>query len=135
MLLEVERPHDRAGGWEVKWGPLLQTEFGKLQLNGNVLFQRNYRSDFANSTELKYQWQAKYRWQEQFEFGLQGFGELGKWDNWSPASERIHSMGPAVFGKIPLGNHQAIRYNAAWLVGSSDAAPDHTLRVQFEYEF
>jgi hypothetical protein len=135
FLLEVERPHDRAEGWEVKWGPLLQTEFGKLQLNGNLLFQRNYRADFANSTQLKYQWQMKYRWQEAFEFGLQGFGELGKWDNWAPGGERIHTVGPAVFGKIPLGSHQAIKYNAAWLLASSGAAQDHTVRMQVEYEF
>jgi len=135
FLLEVERPHDRAEGWEVKWGPLLQTGFGKLQMNGNVFFQRNYRADFTNSTELKYQWQMKYRWIEQFEFGLQGFGELGKWDHWVPSGERVHTVGPAVFGKIPLGNRQAIRYNAAWLLASSAAAQDHTVRMQVEYEF
>lgn len=135
FLIEVERPKDRAEGWEVKWGPLFQTEFGKLQLNGNLLFQRNYQADFPNDTQFQYQWQAKYRWLEQFEFGLQGFGELGKWNDWAPGSERIQTAGPAIFGKLPLGNHQAIKYNAAWLVGTSGAAPDRTLRMQVEYEF
>ncbi|WP_220635932.1 transporter [Georgfuchsia toluolica] len=135
LILEIERPKDHAEGWEVKWGPLFQTEFGKIQLNGNLLFERNYRSDFQSDTQFQYQWQAKYRWLPQFEFGLQGFGEMGKWDDWSPSDERIHTAGPAIFGKIPLGDHQAIRYNAAWLMGSSDAAPDHTIRMQVEYEF
>lgn len=135
LLLEIERPKDRSEGWEVKWGPLFQTEFGKLQLNGNLLLQRNYRADFANDTQFQYQWQAKYRWLPQFEFGLQGFGELGKWNDWAPKDDRIHSVGPAVFGKYSLGNHQAIKYNAAWLVGSSKAAQDRTLRMQVEYEF
>jgi hypothetical protein len=44
-------------------------------------------------------------------------------------------MGPAVFGKLMLGEHDAIKYNAAWLVGMTDAAPDSTLRMQIEYEF
>jgi len=135
FLLEIERPEDRTEGWEVKWGPLFQTEFGKFQLNGNLLFQRNYRAGFPNDTQFQYQWQAKYRWLPRFEFGLQGFGEMGKWNDWAPRDERIHTVGPAVFGKIPLGNHQAIKYNAAWLLGSSRAAPDRTLRMQVEYEF
>lgn len=135
FLVEIERPKNRAEGWEVKWGPLFQTEFGKIQLNANLLFQRSYKAEAPGQAEFQYQWQAKYRWLPQFEFGLQGFGEMGKWDNWSSEDERIHKLGPAVFGKIALGGKQAIKYNAAWLLGASSAAPDHTLRVQVEYEF
>ena len=135
FLLEIERPKDHAEGWEVKWGPLFQTEFGKLQLNGNLLFQRNHQADFANDTQFQYQWQAKYRLLPQFEFGLQAFGELGKWNAWAPKDQRIHTVGPAVFGKLPLGNHQAIKYNLAWLLKNSSAAQDRTLRMQIEYEF
>lgn len=40
-----------------------------------------------------------------------------------------------MFGKFALGNRLAIGYNAAWLVGVSDAAPDNTFRRQVEYEF
>lgn len=135
FLVEIERPKIRAEGWEVKWGPLFQTEFGKLQLNANVLFERSFDADETGKTELQYQWQAKYRWLQQFEFGAQGFGEMGKWDHWAPSDERIHKLGPAIFGKIALGDKQAIKYNAAWLFGASKAAPDHTFRMQAEYEF
>jgi len=135
FLLEIERPRDHAEGWEVKWGPLFQTEFGKVQLNANLLFQRSYRSEEPSQTEFKYQWQAKYRWLKQFEFGFQGMGEMGKWDNWVKGNEQIHKAGPAIFGKFALGDRQAIKYNAAWLIGASSAAPDHTFRLQAEYEF
>ena len=135
FLLEIERPRDHGEGWEVKWGPLFQTEFGKVQLNGNLLFQRNYQASFSNDTQFLYQWQAKYRWLPQFEVGLQGFGEMGRWNHWARDDERSHRAGPAVFGKLPIGTHQAIKYNAAWLVGLSSAAPDHTLRLQVESEF
>jgi hypothetical protein len=67
--------------------------------------------------------------------GFQGFGELGQWNHWDPAEERSHRIGPAIFGKLALGNRQAIRYNAAWLVGASTNAPSHNLRLQVEYEF
>lgn len=135
FLVEIERPQDHAEGWEVKMGPLFQTEFGKIQLNANLLFQRSYRAEAPSETEFQYQWQAKYRWLPQFEFGLQGLGEMGKWDHWASEDERIHKLGPAVFGKIALSGKQAIKYNAAWLLGASNAAPDHTLRMQVEYEF
>jgi hypothetical protein len=135
VIIEVERPKDRTEGYEARFGPLFQTEMGKLQLNGNLLFERHYRAETQERTEFGYQWQIKYRWQQQFEFGLQGFGEFGKWNQWDPADQRSHRMGPAVFGKIPLGNRQAIRYNAAWLLGASTSAPKQTFRMQVEYEF
>ena len=135
FLLEIERPKDHDEGWEVKWGPLFQTNFGKVQFNGNVLFKRNYQAVQANNLQLLYQWQVKYRWLPQFEYGLQGFGEMGDYDKWAPQDEQIHKLGPAIFGKLPLGGRQAIKYNAAWLIGNSKAAPDNTVRLQVEYEF
>ena len=134
-ILEIERPKDRSEGYEIRLGPLLQTEFGKLQLNGNLLLQRNLRADTPQHTELGYQLQMKYRWRPGFEYGLQGFGELGTWNHWDHAADQTHRFGPAVFGKLPLGGRQAVRYNAAWLHGTTAAAPNNTIRVQLEYEF
>ncbi|MDE2309210.1 MAG: hypothetical protein KGL01_00075, partial [Betaproteobacteria bacterium] len=125
--------------WELRLGPLLQTEFGKLQLNGNLLFERAFgkadESGVPFSTNFAYQWQAKYRWQATLEFGVQGLGEMGKWNDWNKQANQNHRVGPAVFGKFALGNRQAIRYNAAWLIGASNAAPNHIFRMQVEYEF
>jgi hypothetical protein len=135
MILEFERPKDRAEGYEFKVGPLLQREIGQLQLNANVLVEHVFDSLSSNGTELGYQWQAKYRWQQSLEFGAQGFGEVGDWMNWSPSSEQNHRWGPAVFGKFPGQGHQAIKYNAALLLGLTRGSPDHTFRLQLEYEF
>lgn len=135
FLLELEHPQDRNEGWEVKWGPLLQTDFDKWQLNGNVLFERHYRAAASSDTELNYQWQVKYRWHPELEVGVQAFGALGKWDDWQPSDQRSHQVGPAIFGKFALGNHQAIKYNAAWLIGMSQGSPDQAFRLQTEYEF
>lgn len=138
LITEVEVPRNRSAPYEFKIGPLLQTDFDKLQLNGNLLFERRFSGDdpdMPHNTEIGYQCQVKYRWQPAFEFGLQGFGEMGKWNDWDPASEQNHRFGPAVFGKIGLEGRRAIKYNAAWLHGVSDAAPNDTLRAQIEYEF
>ena len=99
------------------------------------MIERRYRTTALSQTELLYQWQAKYRWLPQFEFGLQGFGEMGKWDHWASADNHTDRLGPAIFGKLPLGEHRAIRHNAAWLIGAAKASPDHTFRMQVEYEY
>jgi hypothetical protein len=140
LITEFEAPVNNANEpYEFRFGPLFQTESGKLQLNGNVLFERKFGhhldGDDAYITEIGYQWQAKYRWKPVLEFGVQGLGEMGKWNDWNKQNQQLHRIGPAVFGKFALGNRQAIKYNAALLFGASDAAPNHTFRMQVEYEF
>lgn len=136
LITEIEVPRERKEeGIELKLGPLFQTEFGKLQLNANVLFEDHVDAEESSETEMGYQWQAKYRWKPALEYGLQGFGEMGPWDDWAPSDEQSHKAGPAVFGKLAAGSQQAIKYNAAWLFGMSDGAPDNTFRMQVEYEF
>ena len=119
----------------MKFGPLLQTEFGKTQLNANLLFMRNYRADFSNRMQANYQLQAKYRLKQEFQVGLQAFGELGEFDSWNAHRDQSHRAGPAIFGKLPLGNRTAIKYNAAYLIGSTESIHGKTLRMQVEYEF
>lgn len=139
LVTELEIPVNGAAPKEIKLGPLFQTEFGKLQLNGNVLFERAFGQADENgapfSTNLNYQWQAKYRWQPVLEIGIQGFGGLGKWNDWSQQNKQANNIGPAFFGKLKLTARQAIKYNAAWLIGTNNNAPNHTFRAQLEYEY
>ena len=139
LITEIEAPVSKAGTWELKFGPLLQTEFGKLQLNANMLLERKYSSDGSGTqypTEALYQWQIKYRLLPEFEFGAQGYGALGEWDSWvNTKKEENSSVGPAIFGKVPLGNRQTIKYNAAWLIGSGTDVAERTFRAQLEFEF
>jgi hypothetical protein len=135
LLLEIERPKDRSEGYEYRWGPLLQSEFGRWQANLNLLIEKHIRAAEPQKAELGYQWQMKYRWKPSIEAGLQGFGSVGPWSDWAPSKEQSHIAGPALFGRVRVGEHQAIKYNAGLLFGLNDASPRHTLRVQAEYEF
>ena len=135
LLLEIERPQDRSEGYEVKFGPLLQTDFGKTQVNANLLFTRNYFADFSNRTQASYQYQIKYRLKPTLHLGVQGFGEVGDWEHWSSRTEQSHRAGPAIFGKFNLGNRKAIKYNAAYLIGKTEVIKGKTFRLQLEYEF
>lgn len=135
FLLEIERPRDRSEGYELSYGPLLQAEWGAIQGNLNLLWQKHVRATAPFDTELHYQMQLKYRASEKLEWGAQGFGSLGRWDHWSPSSQQEHQFGPAIFGKIKTGAKQAVRYNAALLFGTNTASPRTAVRLQAEYEF
>ena len=135
FLLEVERPRDRAEGFEYTLGPMLQSEWGKFQANANVFLRRHWRATERFDSELLYQLQLKYRHSRGLEWGLQGFGNAGQWDHRPPLSQQSFAIGPALFGKIRLGAREAIRWNSAILAGTSPASPRTTLRFQAEYEF
>ena len=136
FLLEIERPQARSEGYEVRWGPLFQADLSsKVAANLNLLIERNYLADQSGRAELGYQWQLRYRWRPEFEFGAQGFGEFGPWDNWLPTSQQSHRWGPAMFGELKLGTEHPLKWNAGLLFGLTDGSPRNQLRLQAEYEF
>ncbi|MFZ6845553.1 hypothetical protein [Undibacterium sp. RuTC16W] len=132
------RPHDTADGYTFEFGPALQTDIGKVRLNGNVFFERSFASEESygngqgNATQMKYQWQAKYRWIPALHIGLQGFGELGDWDHWASRDQQSHRIGPAVFGSFELMPSTRFAYQAAYLRGSvyGKHADMFTMRLQ-----
>jgi hypothetical protein len=136
FLLEIERPRDRSEGYEVRWGPLFETDItDRVQANFNAFITKHYRATEAGPAELGYQWQLKYRYKPEFEFGVQGFGEVGPWTHWEHGSAQSHIAGPAVFGKFNLGERRVIKYDAAILFGMTQGAPRNTFRLRTEYEF
>jgi hypothetical protein len=135
FITEFELPKDRAEGNEFRFGPLFQSEVDRLQLNLNLLFTNISRTEDENGTTIGYQLQARYRGDAPIDVGLQGFGEMGKWNRWLPGDEQSHRLGPAVFGKWRLGGRQSIVYNAALLFGLTPDSPDVNFRMQVEYEF
>ncbi len=135
FLLEIERPKNRDEGYQFTYGPMFQSEWGKIQGNFNVFLQKNIKAAESLEAELHYQVQLKYRDSEKLEWGTQAFGNLGRWDHWNAASERELKIGPALFGKVRLGIKKAVTWNTAILVGTTNATPNYTLRLQAEYEF
>jgi hypothetical protein len=129
----VGRGDSSPHSYSVEIGPALQTEVWRTQFNFNVFLQRDYRTGQAEQTQLVYQWQVKQRWKSWLQPGVQGFGEVGKWNGWLPEKQRSHRLGPALFGTLGMGAGQEIKYDAALLVGRNSArtAKSFTLRVQY----
>lgn len=89
--------HERGEGNVLELGPVLQTEWGRSQLNFNLIFEHDWASD--RGTQLKYQGQWLYRLRPGLRLGVQGFGELGRWNRWS--ERQSHRAGPSL--RLGLG--------------------------------
>ena len=114
----LAKAHDTSEGWNLELGPAVQTDFGRLQVNGNIFIERKFRAAEPSPTQLNYQWQLRYRWMPALHFGAQGFGELGAWNHWAPQAYQSHRAGPAVFGRLGAADTAALTWQAAYLKGS-----------------
>jgi len=119
----------------LEWGPLLQTDFGRTQVNLNLVFERGQGHARGQPTALKYQWQLRHRWQPGLHFGAQGFGEVGPWDDWLPSSRQSHRAGPAVFFTLRGGGDRALKLQAAWLVGRTYGRSGSMFTMRTHVEF
>jgi hypothetical protein len=122
-------------GYAIEYGPVLQTDIGRTQLNLNVFFEHDYGDGAGGSTAMKYQWQIKHRWLPRLQFGLQGFGELGTWNHWDPADQQSHRAGPAIFGSVPVGNGTTLLYQATILLGSTYGRNGNMFSMRMQYAF
>jgi hypothetical protein len=124
-----------SNGYAIEYGPVLQTDIGRTQLNFNVFFEHEYGDDADGGTEMKYQWQIKRRWMPHVQFGLQGFGELGNWIHWEARDKQSHRAGPAIFGSVPVGGGTSLLYQAAILFGSTYGQSGNMFSMRVQYAF
>jgi len=122
-------------GRAIEFGPVLQTDVGRTQLNGNVFFERGWGGLDSGATQMKYQWQLRHRWQPWLHVGLQGFGELGPWDHWLPRDQQSHRAGPALFGTLRVDDKQALLVQAAYLYGSIYGRDGRMFTMRVQYVF
>lgn len=138
MVVELDLPRDPYEGASVRVGPLLQKDFGALQVNGNLLVGHHLRQHLESyePTQWRYQAQVKYRYQAALEFGVQAFGNFSSTvRSWADRQQQLHTLGPVLLGRIATAPGRALSYNVALLAGLTDSSPRRTLRFQLEYEF
>jgi len=130
-LLAVEHAFDDdERGWALHTGPLLEWRDATVGARWNLLFERRL-GEPAASTGLAYRWELRDRRPRTVAWGLQGDGELGRWNDWAPRAQQAHRIGPALFAQAPAD----ISVGAALLAGLGGAAPRLTARVQVELPF
>jgi hypothetical protein len=131
LFAELARDYGE-GRNEITIGPMFQKEIGSVQANVNVFFARGLGAGAEPGAEVSYQYQLKWRGDSRFEPGMQGFGTMGRTNDFGHQTEA--NIGPAFFGQIPTGGRSKFKYNAAVLFGLNHNTPDTTVRFQIEYE-
>jgi hypothetical protein len=121
-------------GSAIEYGPALQTDVGRTQVNANLIFERGFGAAASEPVQMKYQWQLRHRWKPWLHFGLQGFGELGPWSDWSPREAQSHRAGPALFGSVPMGAG-SLAWQVSYLTGSTYAQHGNMFSMRVKYDF
>jgi len=142
MLINVDKPYGSSSNsatrepWSIRFGPLLQKDIGKVEVNFNLFIARFSQDSQFSGTQLSYQSQIKFRYSAPLEVGIQSFGRFssGK-QTWAPYSEQVQRVGPVVLGRLILPRERSLSYNIGFLMGTTQHSPDQTLRIQVEYEF
>jgi hypothetical protein len=117
----------------IELGLLAEKTWQRTVLTVNLVAEQALTS--GSRAELGYAARLRWRGREHFEPGIELHGELGHVGEYGSLGGHRHQMGPAARGRFRLGQHRALRYEAAWVFGLTSASPDSTARVQLEYEF
>lgn len=128
---EVEFPvHEQQVEFAV--GPILEKQIGPTVHTVNLTFEKAVGPERAPGWTFEYGWGSRWRLSRYFEPGFQAFGEV---EEIGHGAEREHRLGPVVMGTLPLGSRLGkVHYEAGWLFGLNDEAPDGTFRFLLEYE-
>jgi hypothetical protein len=132
LLAEYAHSTETGGEDKVELGALFQKDFGPNEMRLNLIAERELRS--GAETELEYALQYRWRRSPRFEPGVELYGEFGELGDFGSLGDHRHELGPAAFGRIPLGDG-ALKYELAWLFALTDDAAAQTARFLLEYEF
>lgn len=115
LALHSQLIHNRGrrGGTALEIGPSWQGDLGLHRLNFNLLLEHDWAR--RDGSQLKLQWQWSRPVQPGLRLGLQGFGELGRWNHWLPADQQSQRAGP-VLHWVPEGQ-RSLSLNLAYLWG------------------
>jgi len=135
VALHLQRVRGQHGGPDAtEYGLLLQTEWGPLFLNGNVIAERPSGGG-GEPTTLKLQWQLAGRVATGWRLGLQGFDELGPWDHLAPHAQQSHRAGPALEWVRAGAERGGIKLQAAWLEGRTYGRSGHMASLRAATSF
>lgn len=135
IALHTQLIRNRGEGSAIEFGPVLRTDIGRTEIGFNVFWDRAFNTHEPRPTELKLQWQLRHRAWPGLQVGVQGFSELGPWDDWSPRREQSHRAGPALFGQWRGDGARMLDWHAAWLVGDTYGRRGHMFTSRIALNF
>ena len=141
MLTQGEKPYDLAIHAQLvrnredktsalELGPVWQTDLGRLKLNANAFWE--YDSG-KHDTRLKLQWRGVYRVAPGWRMGVEGFSEVGQWNDWVPRRRQSHRAGPALLATLWDQGPDTVTLNAAYLFGKVYGSRGEMFTIQLQW--
>lgn len=130
---EYEFAQDGPDAVELKL--LMQRQRGALDLRLNLIGERQVGSDADNEWEFGYATQIGYAFNEDFELGVQGFGDTGTDDNFGDLDDQAQYWGPFVQFELGDVGDSEIELQASYLAGFGETDADGQFRITIAYEF
>lgn len=133
ILSEIEIPRFSHDPYEVKVGPVIEKDFGRLTTQVNLLAAHQYGKNAESGVELSYRVRLLYRADRLLSPVVEAYGQpVGKIGDWGHPRNQI---GGGISGKAVLGGGSNLIYSAVVLFGASRSAADTTGVARLEYEF
>lgn len=123
------KPHEGDAD-EIEGKLLLETRTGELLHRTNFNVAQEVGEDDEGGPELVWLWGTRYLYNPHFQPGFEIQSNFGKTSDSLGFDEQEHFVGPALYGKIAYG----FSYEAAYLLGVTDASADQAARWVLEYE-
>lgn len=133
IISEIEIPRFSHDPYEVKVGPMIEKDFGRLTTQVNLLAAHQYGKNAESGVELSYRARLLYRADRLLSPVVEAYGQpVGKIGDWGHPRNQI---GGGLSGKAVLGGGKNLVYSAVVLFGTSRSAADTTAVARLEYEF
>jgi len=106
-------------------------DFAKTAHRGNLIFSGEVGEDSTDEVEWGLSWSSRYKGSDAFQPGFElhsAFGEIGDEGEFD---DQDHRLGPVFYGKFGKG----FSYDAGYLFGISDDAPDGMVKAIVKYKW
>jgi len=103
----------------------------------NIVAEKNVGAGPKEKLKGKLLWSSLYNYTKYFNPGFEIESDFGELKGTGSLDNQKHYVGPAGYGKIPLGitkHADALKYRVGYLFGISDAAQNGQVIAQIEYE-
>jgi hypothetical protein len=120
---------------ELEFKLLLEKEIRPLVVTTNLIFNREIGRNSGKGIGFEYAARVNYPWRPEIQFGIEAFGEPGRFTGFKRLSEQEHEIGPVMLGKFHVpGVRGVFGYNVGYLFGLTPETPQGTVKVELELE-
>lgn len=137
LLVEGEFNANGEDKQKLRYGPLLEKQFGRTVVTTNLLLQNQFGSDAEHHDDTLFSYAAnvRYLYAPAIEPGVSAYGGIGALGDPEKGSEQVHQVGPSIRGKFSLGPGSVLKYRTGVVFGLTSGSPDATWIGHLEYEF